>query len=375
VNARTLHPKLILPAILALAAGPAIAQVNIRGCGSGVRPEEVARALRQQASGMYQLQAPTDTVQYHVVRVKMHIVRMSDHTGGVSRADIWSSLHRANSELDAAHILLVPQEDPDYIDDDNYYLNINTQAEIDALRMVNPQPNMLNIWFTQNLADEYGGLCGQSSFTFSASQGIVMANSCITGDSVMSHEIGHYWDLFHTHETAFGAECVSENNCTTAGDLLCDTPADPCLLGPNNIYRVNAQCQYTGGPLDPCAGAAYTPDTHNTMAYTYFPCMNHFTPQQISRAEATLLNGRPDHVVRSVDLNYVLQVDTSAPSGGLGGWNDPMNSVTVAVQLVPLGGVVAVARAGANEGPMTINRKMVIYNNGPETSVVRLGAP
>jgi hypothetical protein len=357
---------------MALAAtSPALAQLNAGHCGSDVKPEEVAPALLQEQSGMYRLTAQRqDTVVYHLVRVKMHIVRMSNHTGGVTRAAIWGSLIRANSELDGAHIFLVPQDDIDYIDDDNYYLNIATQAQLDALRTVRPQPNMLNIYFTQNLATETGGLCGQSSFTVSASQGIVMANSCITGDSVLSHEIGHYWDLYHTHETAFGAECVNESNCSTAGDLLCDTPADP------NVYGlVTSSCQYVGSALDSCSHAAYSPNTHNTMSYTYFPCMNGFTPQQITKAEATLLNLRPSHVVANLDFHLATHLDTSSPTNGTGVWNDPVNSWLTALTVTASGSCIAIARAGENEGAITLNRKMVLYNSGPEGSVVRIGAP
>jgi hypothetical protein len=41
------------------------------------------------------------------------------------------------------------------------------------------------------------------------------------------HELGHIFGLLHTHETFYGKEKVDGSNCTTTGDKICDTPADP----------------------------------------------------------------------------------------------------------------------------------------------------
>jgi len=85
-----------------------------------------------------------------------------------------------------------------------------------------------------------------------------MHNDCTAvwwNHTTFPHEVGHYFDLFHTHETAYGRECVDGSNCTTAGDRLCDTPADPGL----GAHNVNDACQYIGHELDPCHGDPYSP--------------------------------------------------------------------------------------------------------------------
>jgi len=66
--------------------------------------------------------------------------------------------------------------------------------------------------------------------------GIALAvGGSFEGTSVLSHEFGHCLGLFHTH-SGMGcndfvncAEDIDGDNCETCGDLICDTPADPCL--------------------------------------------------------------------------------------------------------------------------------------------------
>jgi hypothetical protein len=100
------------------------------------------------------------------------------------------------------------------------------------------------------------------------------------------HELGHYFGLLHTHETANGAENVTRNNgdgcwnCQTAGDLLCDTPADPDLSETANDYP---SCAYTGTGTDACNGDSYVPMIDNIMSYADKYCRDVFTSEQIER--------------------------------------------------------------------------------------------
>lgn len=97
--------------------------------------------------------------------------------------------------------------------------------------------------------------------------------------STSPHELGHCLNLLHTHSQTYGIETIprtgSNANCTTAGDQLCDTPADPRLISDSNNsnYNVNSNCEYFGG-------GGYTPDTHNMMSYSYKPCRDRFSVGQ-----------------------------------------------------------------------------------------------
>ena len=100
----------------------------------------------------------------------------------------------------------------------------------------------------------------------------------------MAHEMGHCLSLAHTFETAWGDECPDGSNCSTAGDRVCDTPAD------DDGGWSNSPCSYTGGGTIFCNGATrnYNPLTNNAMSYAPFSCRNSFTPGQKTRMAATL---------------------------------------------------------------------------------------
>lgn len=98
----------------------------------------------------------------------------------------------------------------------------------------------------------------------------------------ISHELGHFFGLYHPHETSFGREFADGSNCDIAGDLICDTPAEPDLTKLHN-----GDCLYTGnvGPVilvDP-NGDRYIPTVTNIMSYISPDCMKTFTNQQFKK--------------------------------------------------------------------------------------------
>jgi hypothetical protein len=60
-------------------------------------------------------------------------------------------------------------------------------------------------------------------------QGIIVRNGAPF--TTLPHEMGHYFDLFHTFEIYFGYENIARAggcaNWNSKGDFLQDTPADP----------------------------------------------------------------------------------------------------------------------------------------------------
>ena len=132
-------------------------------------------------------------------------------------------------------------------------------------------PDAMNI-FVLERAGSSGAAAAQATGTL---KGWVATQFFVP--EVIAHETGHFFGLFHTHMTSFGAELVDGSNCASAGDRICDTPADPNLS--NGVSTI---CSYTGNETD-ANGQAYVPDTLNYMSYTRLSCMSTFSEEQIDR--------------------------------------------------------------------------------------------
>lgn len=167
----------------------------------------------------------------------------------------------------------------------------------------------LNIYVAQTLEiaqGSYAGGWGTFPWWRDSLNYIFMDREYMNGE-ILAHEMGHHLGLFHTHETfSFsdtiiinpmtgdtippGVELVDQSNCETAGDRICDTPAEPVLRG--NTSR----CVYVGAEVDPL-GVPYSnnpPDPTNFMSYAPDPCWNHFTPEQLERVNFWLAERMPE---------------------------------------------------------------------------------
>lgn len=115
--------------------------------------------------------------------------------------------------------------------------------------------------------------------------GILISNFAINNAPLwLVHAFGHYCGLLNTNED-FGTELVNGSNCETAGDSICDTPADP--QNPNvpgrgiDIY-VDGNCKFIYNTTDP-NGDHYLTQTGNVMSYYPDICWCGFTNQQFER--------------------------------------------------------------------------------------------
>lgn len=137
---------------------------------------------------------------------------------------------------------------------------------------------------------------------------------------VLSHELGHCLGLYHTFHgscletTNACPELVDGSNCTTCGDFLCDTPADPTRIFWD---QDDITCQWGGdvcnqGSLTDANGDTYNPDEAIIMAYSKPHCMQYFTNGQGVRmrdiiANSTILQNATvpeDLVFQSQTLNF-----------------------------------------------------------------------
>jgi Pregnancy-associated plasma protein-A len=331
-------------------------------CGTVLTDADIDAELERQAAGD-DVGGGSRGADYTYVRLAFHVVRTSAGTGGISIADIQAAVDVANNHFFASRIVLVPMH-LDFINSDTYYTL--TEPEDDALRQVNVIPGALNIYFVDDAP-----YCGEATFPGDSIPGIVMQNSCTGDDGVLSHEIGHYFNLWHTHETAAGADCPGNPNCGSDGDLCCDTPPDPGLhtcSSPTNPGSCVSGCEYDGTAT--CNGVAYAPDVTNTMSYTDFECMDGFSDNQRARvANALTLSDRVDEIIMQHPCPIVTFTALGSPFP-IGTWLNPMPSVRSGIALSsarcgPLGGGVLRVRHGVyHEGTAVFNTPVTITRDG-----------
>ena len=285
----------LLATIMALALVPAPQtqkksppQAEKAECGTVMPPEQIKAELDRAAeltgkntTGLA-LAPNTDDPLY--LPLTIHMVRDDEGIGGQSSEQLEAAMQNLNQLWRPFGIQFFIYGEIDYsIQDRDFYILPNVDANQDALRQINSVPNTINVYFT-NLQ---GNITGQARFTKDTAQGLLLDYTAMSGQGsgyyrleVFAHEMGHYFDLYHTHETGGGIECPSGSNCDTAGDLICDTPADPKLDQPGFVDALT--CTYTNLAATPagCTGV-YNPPVRNLMSYSI--CSNEFTPGQINK--------------------------------------------------------------------------------------------
>ncbi len=267
-------------------------------CGTIPTTEELEYMEVTQAARTSFSQDPADgnVTQIPIVN---HIVRRSNGTGGLAATQLTTAIQNLNTFYATASIEFVECEAVRFIDSDTWF-DFNASQDFD-IRSANNVVGSLNIYHFNTVTSSSGSnLCGYASFPSATPRDrIMMRSSCTTNGSTLIHEIGHFLSLFHTHGTSNCGttdELVNGSNCGTAGDRVCDTPADPNLrynppADDCAAFWVGAGCTYTGTFTDP-NGQQYTPQTDNIMSYSSTSCRSIFTAGQFQRAAFSATNER-----------------------------------------------------------------------------------
>ncbi|QDK82155.1 hypothetical protein EXU85_27510 [Spirosoma sp. KCTC 42546] len=232
-------------------------------------------------------------VQYMPIR--FHVVRRSDGTGGASVASLNQALVLLNQlyqPVGMAFYLCGAQ--PHYIDNTALFDYDNSEESL--LANANDVSYAINVYLTNTLS--YGGNQATGYAYFPSSLAIsnrVFVKASQVTEYTLSHELGHYFNLYHTFQSNQSSTVANRElvirpdesqqgrpfapNCDTAGDFVCDTPADPY----NRPGATVSGCTYSGTTTD-ANGDLFKPLVSNIMSY-YFSCANGytFTPGQYAR--------------------------------------------------------------------------------------------
>lgn len=319
-------------------------------CGTPTPPLKV---LQQHEKLMQQfIQRGANLASPVVIPIKAHIVRKSDGTGGLTVDSLNSAIAVMNIKYTSVKMSFSLCSSIHYIDSDElYYLDVDAE---DSKLVLNNVNDAINVYFVGSLVSGSSVLNGISAFPSAnpAENRIIMWNSATNNRITLPHEMGHYWNVFHTHEEFLGKELVNGSNCSTAGDLVCDTPADPCCY----FYDANT-CTYNGTITD-SNEQSYTPMVNNLMSY-YGLCRDIFTAGQYARIDAgyALRTGYMGSNTYTMTCNQTIaaaptNINVTQVNCGLNiTWTDNANNemgYIIEKAESPSGPFIAVGNVGAN---------------------------
>ncbi|WP_020602388.1 fibronectin type III domain-containing protein [Spirosoma spitsbergense] len=295
------------------------------------------------------------------VPIRPHIIRRSDGTGGYSLVSMNQVMALTNSYylLNGMGIqFYFAGATPDYIDNDDMFNSYSNQS-VDTY----DARNAMNQYYVNQFSNP--GLGGYAYYPYDAiysTRSFILNENNIEdmGNRLVPHELGHSFNLIHTFGNNNGTQTTTElvtrgngANCTTDGDLICDTPADPATMAGTSFIYPNGCIEYDPNSTARDAnGDAYAPFVTNIMSY-YFPCTHDFTPGQHDRMQAALAL-RQSHTAYTLDAP---PTNVSAPTNFTAGpigysvrltWQDNATnetgyfverSTSPTTGFVPIGGV------------------------------------
>ena len=169
-----------------------------------------------------------------------------------------------------------------------------------------------------------GEIYGRAYFPEDINKHRVFVKKEQIANSTLTHEMGHFFGLIHTHGNARDALCnphkptVFDVNNTNYDDAVFDTPIDPGMRCPTssgsscNFFNCPILCDCSTVEEGTCryigrgAYGNYTPSTNNFMSYMYDPMQN------TCRTEFTA--GQYERMRSFVDVRRNLICSTSSPT-------------------------------------------------------------
>ena len=248
------------------------------------------------------------------VPVRINIIQTTSGNTAVTESEVINSINDANEEFADSFIRFYVCDEINYVTNNALY-NF-TYSEEDILTQYHEE-NIMNVYFMNTVTNNSGGgICGFTRFPqgFSSNSDILVMSSNCTGNlyNTFTHELGHHFGVEHTHGPINGiltSELVSGANCNSAGDYICDTPADP-QLSSANVSTTN--CMYTPNTSPPpsdAQGQYFDPDTSNFMSYAPQSCRYSFTPQQNAIFYATFHSLRSYYSCPSFNVTITDEVN------------------------------------------------------------------
>ena len=255
-------------------------------CGTAASPEEVANFDHAAFRAFQETRAKQRNPEKVFMGISAFIVKNTSTVGAsgtvtdITIQDLFNSIDEVNRAYALSNVEFYLCGSPRFIDGKGLYSYGTARDELNARKHI---PNTINIFYIDDIGAQVfdrNFIAGISTFPWrgkSKDRFIIMKKEYSKDGPTLAHELGHFLGLLHTHEPANGLEFVNGTNCSTAGDQVCDTPADP-NLGNTGLNG----CAYEANVVDP-NGEPYTPNPRNIMSYAASRCQDLFTVGQTER--------------------------------------------------------------------------------------------
>lgn len=210
--------------------------------------------------------------------IKVHVVTTTLGIASSTKLNILNGIAGLNKYFQSIHIQF-------YLCGDFNEITNASLAEFDRtkeeqLAATSQVKGAINMYFVNTIMKNgtmFGGYAYFPNVLSTVTSRVFIANSFLTSNSIIAHEMGHFFGLYHTFENSTNANIAerelvtrgSAANCTTKGDLLCDTPADPYPQGTVLGCVFTATGTFSGIDLN---GDMYAPAINNIMSYYSADC-------------------------------------------------------------------------------------------------------
>ncbi|MBT28530.1 MAG: hypothetical protein CMO01_02635 [Thalassobius sp.] len=296
-------------------------------CGTVSPTPEQLMSLRLKSTSAADLESLIDKENITYIALKIFLIRTSSGTSVTKLEDIEHDVKATNWYFSRVNIQFYI-DNVTYIDDDQFY-NFYSEEEY-LLRGAYADNNTINVFFPNEIYKNGVEVGGYAYLPPGPKVVFVSSDNTLYSDNTLAHEIGHFFDLYHTHgATDYGttSELVDGSNCDVAGDMVCDTPADP-----NLDQLVNGNCEYAGTLID-ANGQVYQPDVKNIMSYSNGGCMKYFSEGQFARMLQGFYDKRSsikyhkekiDDEIIQIENNYTV-VNEVGTKSDIGTFEDPIS--------------------------------------------------